>query len=382
MLFGSPELDEQELEVLSRIEQLREELRFAIVQEPRRWTGSLRRVLFAKNIQSSNSIEGYNVTLEDAVAAVEGEDPVQASRRSWQAVAGYRNAMTYVIQLANDPDFQYSEAIIKSLHYMMLSHDLEMYPGNYRPGFVYIRDSQSGDVVYEGPDREKIRPLMAELVEVLNEDNDNNHAMIRAAMAHLNLVLIHPFKDGNGRMARGLQTLVLGREGILEPTFSSIEEYLGVNTSEYYKVLAEVGRGYWQPENDVRPWIRYSLKAHYIQARTLIRRFKESEKLWDLLTREIEQRRLPDRTIFVMFDAARGMRVRRATYQPQAEISENTATRDLKLLVDRGMLMPAGERRGRFYFASDALKDVRRQSLEVRYPVEDPFQTPEKEKMA
>lgn len=379
MLFECPELDDRELEVLKRIEQLREELRFAIVQEPRRWTGSLRRVLFAKNIQSSNSIEGYNVSLEDAVAAVEGEDPVQATRRNWQAVAGYRNAMTYVLQLANDPDFVYSEAIIKSLHYMMLAHDLDKSPGNYRPGFIYIRASQSGEIVYEGPDREKIRPLMAELVEALNGD-DGKPAMIRAAMAHLNLVLIHPFKDGNGRMARGLQTLVLGREGILEPTFSSIEEYLGVNTADYYKVLAEVGRGYWQPENDVRPWIRYSLKAHHIQARTLLRRLKESEKLWDLLTRAIEQRGLPERTVFVMFDAARGLRVRRATYQPQAEISENTATRDLKLLVDKGMLVPSGERRGRFYVASDDLKDIRRQSLEVRYPVEDPFTTLEKER--
>ena len=374
MLFKCPDLDSDELEVLERIKQLRAQLRFAIVQEPRRWTGSLRRVLFAKNIQSSNSIEGYHVTLEDAVAAVEGEDPVQASRRDWQAIAGYRTAMTYVLQLANDPDFVYSEAIIKSLHYMMISHDLDKGPGNYRPGFIYIRDSQTGEIVYEGPEQEKIRPLMAELVEGLNEDDDKP-AMIRAAMAHLNLVLIHPFKDGNGRMARGLQTLVLGREGILEPTFSSIEEYLGANTRDYYKVLAEVARGYWQPENDVRPWIRYSLKAHYIQARTLVRRLKESEKLWELLTRVVEQRGLPERTIFVMFDAARGMRVRRATYQPQADISENTATRDLKGLVEQGLLIPAGERRGRTYFASDTLKDIRRQSLEVRFQLDDPFQT-------
>lgn len=379
MLFECPELDAQELEVLKRIEQLREELRFAIVQEPRRWTGSLRRVLFAKNIQSSNSIEGYNVTLEDAVAAVEGEDPVQASRRNWQAVAGYRNAMTYVLQLANDPDFVYSEAIIKSLHYMMISHDLDKSPGNYRPGFIYIRESKSGEIVYEGPDREKIRPLMAELVDALNQD-DGKPAMIRAAMAHLNLVLIHPFKDGNGRMARGLQTLVLGREGILEPTFSSIEEYLGANTTEYYKVLAEVGRGYWQPENDVRPWIRFSLKAHYIQARTLVRRIKESEKLWDLLTRVTIEHGLPERTILAMFDAARGLRVRRATYQPQAEVSDNSATRDLKLLVDKGLLVPSGERRGRSYAASDVLKDIRRQSLEVRFQVDDPFKTLAEEK--
>lgn len=67
-------------------------------------------------------------------------------------------------------------------------------------------------------------------------------------MAHLNLVMIHPFSDGNGRMARCLQTLVLAREGILEPEFSSIEEYLGRNTQDYYSVLAETSEGSWHPK--------------------------------------------------------------------------------------------------------------------------------------
>ena len=61
-------------------------------------------------------------------------------------------------------------------------------------------------------------------------------------MAHLNLVMIHPFRDGNGRMARALATLVLTRSDIGEPEFSSIEEWLGANTEDYYSVLAHTGR--------------------------------------------------------------------------------------------------------------------------------------------
>ena len=52
-------------------------------------------------------------------------------------------------------------------------------------------------------------------------------------MAHLNLAMIHPFSDGNGRLARCLQTLLLAREQIVSPVFSSIEEYLGQNTQAY-----------------------------------------------------------------------------------------------------------------------------------------------------
>lgn len=74
-------------------------------------------------------------------------------------------------------------------------------------------------------------------------------------MAHLNLVMIHPFRDGNGRMARALQTLVLSREAIVEPTFSSIEEWLGHNADDYYNVLAVTGRGRWQPDGSAHLWI-------------------------------------------------------------------------------------------------------------------------------
>ena len=70
--------------------------------------------------------------------------------------------------------------------------------------------------------------------------------MVRAAMAHLNLVMIHPFRDGNGRMARCLQTYVLACEQIVSPVFSSIEEYLGRNTPAYYNILDEVGGGSWR----------------------------------------------------------------------------------------------------------------------------------------
>ena len=97
-------------------------------------------------------------------------------------------------------------------------------------------------------------------------------AVIRAGMAHLNLVMIHPFRDGNGRMARALQTLVLARDQIPWPELSSIEEYLGLNTPSYYRVLADVGGRTWQPESDTRPWIRFVLTAHHRQATTTLRR--------------------------------------------------------------------------------------------------------------
>ena len=151
-LFRAPELSPEELAVVSRIEELRAALRYQVVQTPRRWTGSLRRVMFARAIQGSNTIEGYNVTLADAMAVAEGEEPLDAVEETARAVAGYRNAMTYVLQLAGSPHFRYSEGLLNSLHFMMLNYDMKRGPGLLRPGPVSVRHEPSGRTVYEGPD--------------------------------------------------------------------------------------------------------------------------------------------------------------------------------------------------------------------------------------
>jgi len=371
MLFRTPHLNSREHKVSEEILAIRESLRYAI-SSAQRWVGLLRRNTFARAIQGSNSIEGYNVTADDAIAAVEGEEPLSAEKETWAAVTGYRGAMTYVLQLSNDPYFSYSEGLIRSLHFMMLSYDLSKHPGRWRPGPIVVRNEQSGEKVYEGPDAELVAPLMNELVEHLNAQSSCPF-MVRAAMGHLNLVMIHPFADGNGRMARCLQTLVLAREGIIDPWFSSIEEYLGRNTQAYYDVLAVVGKGTWSPKSDARPWLPFCLTAHYRQAKTLLRRSKEMRRIWDELEQENRKFGFPERVQLALSDATLGFRVRNATYRSAAQISESLASRDLKLRVDHGLLKPDGEKRGRAYVASPILMAIRERTREPRVPGDPVF---------
>src|SRR5882724_3737270 len=373
MLFKTPDLIEIENGVLAKIDDLRRTLGYAM-STSRKWTGLLRRNTFAKAIQGSNTIEGYNVTDDDAIAIVEDQVPLDAEAEAWAAVKGYRNALTYILQLADDPHFAYSADLFRALHYMMLHYDPTKNPGRWRPGPIAVRNDQKGEIVYEGPPAEEVPGLIAELVKSLSHVDLGLPSLVRAAMGHLNLVMIHPFKDGNGRMARCLQTLVLAREGILAKDFCSIEEYLGRNTPEYYAVLGSVGGGRWHPERDARPWIRFCLKAHFFQATTLLRRTREMERLWEILEREIQAKGLPERAIVALSDGAMGYRVRNSTYRASAgEVSENLASRDLKLTVEAGFLVPHGERRGRFYVGSPYLRALRERTREPR-KIEDPFQ--------
>lgn len=373
MLFKSPGLGQEELRVIGAIGSMYRSLRYAL-STPSRWEGILRRNAFARAIRGSNSIEGYWVTAEDAIAAVEGEEPLDAQRETWFAVTGYRNAMTYVLQLAKDPNFLFNDGFIRSFHYLMLQHELPKHPGNWRPGPIYVRDEERGENVYEGPPANIVSKLVDELVSYLNGPVDIDHSIVKGAMAHLNLVMIHPFSDGNGRMARCLQTLVLARKGVVDPTFSSIEEYLGRNTQDYYKVLATTGKGSWNPQNDTRAWIRFNIIAHYRQAATFLRRTRMISRLWGELEREIKNKELPDRVIYALSDAAMGYHVRSAHYRHLAEVSKIVASRDLRALVQAGLLIAAGERRGRVYTASDAIREMaKRIRSEEPAQIPDPF---------
>jgi Fic family protein len=372
-LFNIPDLDLVDQQVIEEIHDIRASLA-DVLRVPRRWNGLLRRTAAARAIQGSNTIEGYTVTDEDAVAAVDDEPPLSADEATWAEIVAYRRVLTYVLNVATEPGFVIDETVLRSMHFMLLEHDLTKSPGRYRTSGVYVRDDRDQTTVYEGPDPTTVQSLMRALSESLTP-RLGDEPLVRAAMAHLNLVMIHPFRDGNGRMARALQTMVLAQDRVIEPTFSSIEEWLGNNTREYYDVLATVGRGSWQPKNDATLWVKFNMRAHHMQAQTMRRRFQEAETQWTHIDQLITRHRLPDRLGNALFDALLGLRVTRPSYLKLTDVDERTGTRDLVAAAERGLLEAKGERRGRHYVAGPPLQTIRKQLREARHPLNDPYPT-------
>ncbi|MGH3347072.1 MAG: Fic family protein [Nocardioides sp.] len=341
---------------------------------PKRWNGLLRRTSTARAIQGSNTIEGYTVSDEDAVAAVDDEPPLTADAATWAEIVAYRRVLTYVLNVATEPGFTIDEAVLRSMHFMLLDHDLSKTPGRYRTREIFVRDDRHGVNVYEGPDPAKVPSLMGALSESLAAPGSDD-PLVRGAMAHLNLVMIRPFLEGNGRMARALQTMVLAQDQVVEPTFSSIEEWLGNNTQGYYDVLATTGRGSWQPGNDATLWVKFNLRAHHMQAQTMRRRFDEAETQWRKLDELLRAHKLNERVGAALFDALLGLRVTRPSYVKLTQLDERTATRDLVSAAGLGLLEARGERRGRYYVAGEPLRQVSEQLRSERKPLEDPYPT-------
>lgn len=370
MIYELPEPQEVDHLVLEMIFDQHKRLQ-AMLGDPRRWTGSLRRSAQAKNIRGSNSIEGYHVTLEQAIGAIENEPPAEYSE-TWMAAKGYRDALTYILQAARDPYFEFSKQFLKSLHFMMINHEMEKNPGQWRTNTVYVVNQQTGETFYEAPDAGMVNDLVEELTSVLKTDESQIWAPLLGAMAHLNLTMIHPFKDGNGRMARALQTLVIARAGMRDPILCSIEEWLGDNTPEYYSVLSQVGQGKWSPQNDCLPWIRFCLKGHYQQSQRLLRRTDEYSRMFELIRSLSEKHGLNERSELPLFDACIGVRVTNSRYRAETNVSEYVASRDLKKLSDLELLTPIGDGRGRAYEAGEALKLIRYKTRSTRR-ADDPY---------
>jgi hypothetical protein len=88
--------------------------------------------------------------------------------------------------------------------------------------------------------------------------------------------------------------------------------------------------------------------------------------LWDALEIELHGRKLPDRMLLALADVAIGLRTRNSSYRKAADISDQVASRDLKILVDQGLLTPGGEKRGRYYQATPFLLEIRSKCRQVK----------------
>ncbi len=326
-----PALDTADRRVLAELDAWGSGIRAHLRTGPR-WASPWRRSLFAAAIQGSNTIENITISNSDARALVEHAPmSAAANEQTQQAVIGYRDAMTYVQQAPLMGFFDYSETLLSTLHFMITKYQPAKWPGRYRTGGIYVTSSDPIEPAYTGPDADAVPALMAELVEWLRAGDPDAPAYARAAMAHLNLVGIHPWRDGNGRTARALHTLVLARTGELAPEFSSIEEWLGeqINTVQYYEALRAVQQGTFQPERDAHPWLKFVIASHHRQAQRVQRRYAWTVRLWNDLALLAAERGLPERTVSALYAAAVG-EVRRTTYQQDEGLSRDQAIRDIQ----------------------------------------------------
>ena len=178
-----------------------------------------------KTIHSSLAIENNSLSLEQITAIIEGKR-VLGSPNEIQEVKNARQA--YELLLTLNP---YEEKDLLKAHKLMMA-DLVERNGKYRKDGVGVFDGNQ--VVHLAPPADKVPFLMSDLFEWLK--NSDVHPLIKSCVFHYEFEFIHPFQDGNGRMGRLWQTVIL-KEWKSVFAWLPIETLIKENQVEYYNAL-------------------------------------------------------------------------------------------------------------------------------------------------
>ncbi len=233
--------------------------------------GDLRQIASVESTESSNRLEGVVVPKNRLKSLVLKHAAPKS--RSEQEVAGYRDALALIHESAAHMPF--AEGIIRQLHGMLY---------RYMPQGGGQWKATNNDIVEKHPDgsvRVRFRPVaahltpmaMAELVGRYQTANDQHLAdpLVLIPLAVLDFLCIHPFPDGNGRVARLVTLLLLYQCDYAVGRYISLERIFEESKESYYETLEASSQGWHEGRHDVRPWLDYFWGA-------LLRAYKEFEE--------------------------------------------------------------------------------------------------------
>ena len=355
-LFKTPPRSRALERRLTELDEQRRYLAQHLGESAEPWTGALRRLAAAEATVGSTSIEGYGASIEDAVEILAGRPAAGAPEETQRIIAAYGQAMDRVAVLADDPRFEWGSQTMLELHFLVCFPQPEARPGRLRDGPLIVTRGV-GREPYRPPASSILPGLVSELAEWLGTGDTPRHPVIRAAMAHLNLVSIHPFRDGNGRLARVVQSLVLAREGLLRPELVSIEPYLSRHTREYYAILEEVQGADYDPTRDAYPWVEFCIEAHVSEATERRRWLQLAYARHDFCHDLARAEGYPERFVGALDQALLGLPVTNSEYRRESAIASPTAVQDLQRLRRDGWLDQEGGGRSVRYVAGKKLQD-------------------------
>ena len=355
-VFGTPPKSPALLSRLDELDTLRRVLAQQLGDSAQPWTGALRRLAAAEATVGSTSIEGYGASLEDTVEILAGRHPTGTTEETQRVIAAYAQAMDRVAVLADDKRFQWTSQTVLDLHFLICHPQPQSGPGRLRDGAVVVTRGLGRDP-YRPPPASEVPALVNEVTRWLGSGDLTRHPVVRAAMAHLNLVSIHPFRDGNGRVARVVQSLTLAKEGLLRPEVVSIEPYLGRHTREYYAVLEEVQGLAFDPTRDASAWVEFCIEAHVFEAKERRRWLEIAYARHGFCRQLAREQHYPDRFVIALDQALLGLPVTNADFRREAAIAGPTATQDLQRLRSDGWLDQEGGGRSIRYVAGKKLRE-------------------------
>ncbi len=333
------------------------------------WEQKFREEAIIRTVHHGTHIEGNALNFTEAAKVIAGQEVV-ARERDVQEVLNARKTLEFINRFQNadnEPKLigeqvsqvekeiieraqgKISEEVILYMHRLIANKLLpEEQLGDYRKIQVVVKNSQTGEITFRPPPALEVPFLVRALLEFLNTtDSETLHPALKAGIAHYELVRIHPFVDGNGRLARAVATLSLFLDGYDTKKFFALEEHYDRDAMLYYSSLQAVEK----QGGVLTSWLEYFVEGLAIEFTRVKEKVLALSR--DLkLKKELggEQMALTPRQIkIVEYIQNTGFLQNKAFFELFPMISEDTVLRELKDLVDKGIIKKEGVTKGARY---------------------------------
>ena len=206
---------------------------------------------------ASTSIEGNPLPLTEVKKVLKSK-PTNV-RDSEKEVLNYNQALETLSGFLQSGKFELSLKLILDIHEQVTTDLLsEFESGKLRQKQVVVNDPRTGKTVYLPPDVERVEELISDLVSFVNKNSQNIDPLIIAGIFHKQMVITHPFMDGNGRTTRLATKVLLAKMGLNTFNLFSFENYYNQNVTKYFQTVGEYG-DYNELEKsiDFTAWLEY-----------------------------------------------------------------------------------------------------------------------------
>jgi len=329
---------------ISRIEAVEEVIKHAPILPL--WEKKFKEDAIVRTVHHGTHIEGNQLMKEEAKDVLMGKDII-ARLRDIQEVINYRKLLNHIDEEAKKQIEKFTEALLKKMHRLVVDGILqEEEAGDYRKKQVVIRNSETGEVTFRPPLPIEVPFLMREFVYWVNKyGKEDIHPIIKAGIAHHEFVRIHPFIDGNGRVGRGLSTLIMFLGGYDIRRFFSLEEYYDKDSLSYYQSLQKASSG------DLNSWLEYFIHGAAIEfdrVKDKILRLSKDARLKEKFGGQ--QIFLTERQMKIMEYIQEIGYIQNKMFESVfPTVSEDTVLRDIQDLMRKGVIKKIGSTKSARY---------------------------------
>lgn len=295
---------------------------------------------------ASTSIEGNPLPLTEVKKILKSRpDHIRDSEKE---VLNYNQALKDLNKRLNETEIQLSLKLILDIQKQVtdgLLPDFEA--GHLREKAVVINDPRIGQVVYLPPEVNEVKSLMEDLVAFIVKNKHLIDPLILAGIFHKQMVIIHPFMDGNGRTTRLITKVLLAEMGLNTFNLFSFENYYNQNVTKYFQTVGELGDYSELVEKiDFTNWLEYFTEG-------IIDELLRVEKLLPKIAMNPETQLRVHHLKIIEYIQELGF-ISDQEYAKLVNRAKATRTKDFKKLQELGLIERKGKGRATYYILKNS----------------------------